>query len=379
MAVTAKHTALTLPVAFALWETVKEGRAGVLRRWALLFTGCTLWIGLLYAPSGGGLDFGGSLARFSAGVQANRIHASLPTPTFLLGRVQWDNPPYYEILAFLLKSTPPFLLLIAAAVFFVLRGRLSLPPWIWLPPVVLFAALLPAPNLGVRYLLPVYPFLTLLAALGFLALWRKGGSPRPWRTLAVALLVWHAATALLNHPRHLSYFNDLVPPKSKSRLLGDSNLDLGQDHRRLARWWRERNLPPPKLAYLGGRDPFLYGLPWEPWRWEDLSGPRPGAVYAVNASFRQLAPALFPWTAPVADSWIQSIPPTNRVGDTWEIWVIPGDATLDQSPYLRTCPGLGYFRVGREGRIIPWEAEQDRSTALRDGRPPEGRRRVRSN
>ena len=59
------------------------------------------------------------------------------------------------------------------------------------------------------------------------------------RVAAVALALWYAAGTLRDHPHHLAYFNEIAGgPANGYRHLVDSNLDWGQDLKRLAAWAR---------------------------------------------------------------------------------------------------------------------------------------------
>jgi hypothetical protein len=109
-------------------------------------------------------------------------------------------------------------------------------------PVLLLATLsLGRTQTGVRYLLPMYPFLMAWAgrALPDLAsaLGRKGTA------FAVACLVASAAESLAVHPHHLMFYSLWAggPTRGPRYLIvGD---DWGQDQRRLGEWQRDRGIP----------------------------------------------------------------------------------------------------------------------------------------
>ena len=111
-------------------------------------------------------------------------------------------------------------------------------------------------NLGLRYVLPVFPFWFVL--LSRVACCFKG------RHVAVAVatllpLAWNVAACLRVHPDHLAYFNELAGgPKQGHRYLIDSNLDWGQDLLELAAWL-EKHRPGQRvgLAYFGNVDPSI--------------------------------------------------------------------------------------------------------------------------
>jgi hypothetical protein len=268
------------------------------------------------------------------------VHHSMPV--FFLGHSGLESHWYYLPAAFLLKEPLPFILMLGASIMLAARGKMKIPAWQWVPPVLFTLAVLPAPNLGIRYLLPAFPFLFLIAGEGAAWLCSRRADSRPWGAAPLAvggLVLWQAASVLLNFPHALSYFNDFVPKDKKIFFLADSNLDWGQDLKRLAETGRSREWGKVKLAYFGGVDPKAYGLQWEPWREDDLKAPQPGAVYAVNAGFFQLAPAAFPPVKTIAESWISRQAPTGKIADSWYFFEIAGAPLKKQEgPFLVSVP-----------------------------------------
>jgi hypothetical protein len=121
------------------------------------------------------------------------------------------------------------------------------------------AAMVSHTNIGHRHILPLYPavFVFAGAATGWLT-WRPG------RWVLAGLLVWLAAGNLWAWPHYLGYFNELIGGPSRGhRWLADSNLDWGQDLRRLARYADEHPEERIKLAYFGSADATRYGHDWE--------------------------------------------------------------------------------------------------------------------
>jgi hypothetical protein len=188
--------------------------------------------------------------------------------------------------------------------------------------------------MGIRYLLPSFPFLILMGA--FLAEhlwnWRPSWGIHGGKLLVSGLLMFHCESALAQSPHFMSYFNELVPSERKVFFLGDSNLDMGQDVKRLAETAKQRGWGTVKLALFGGAvDPSVYGMKWNYWTKKDLAGPQPGQVYAVNMFLLQLGPIFVPSLKSIAESWVISTPPTGRVGDSWIFFEIPGKAAPDPS------------------------------------------------
>jgi hypothetical protein len=112
-------------------------------------------------------------------------------------------------------------------------------------------------NLGLRYMLPVYPLLFVLAGVAASGVWRM----RVGRVAVVLLGVTVAAESLRAWPDYIAFFNT---PSGGSRgglhLMGDSNLDWGQDLP-LVKEWQDRH-PGEELflSYFGMEDPAAWGI-----------------------------------------------------------------------------------------------------------------------
>ena len=116
-------------------------------------------------------------------------------------------------------------------------------------------------NLGIRHILPLYPFLLILAGGWAVVPWRQR-VVRP--ALLVALLV-QLVSVLLVYPNFLAYFNEAAGGADHGyKVLIDSNLDWGQDIGQLARLQRERQLYPLAFSYFGTTPPEAYGLACTP-------------------------------------------------------------------------------------------------------------------
>jgi tetratricopeptide (TPR) repeat protein len=149
--------------------------------------------------------------------------------TFILGHLYPRGQWFYFPLNFLIKCTVPFLLLLAAGIlawrFWAERKRelvfLAIPPAIYL-----LVSMRSGLNMGIRHVLPMLPFLVLLAAAGA---WAMAQRVR-WGAYCVALLlVLHAASSLRAFPDYICYGNELWGgPAKVNEYLTDSNSDWGQ-------------------------------------------------------------------------------------------------------------------------------------------------------
>ncbi|HET7534889.1 MAG TPA: hypothetical protein VFJ90_00445, partial [Candidatus Didemnitutus sp.] len=232
---------------------------------------------------------------------------------FLNGEYSLTGWVHFFPYAFLVKSTPPFLLVVAGTILAAARTtvqRLGRDGWRgWLlaarpltPLAALFAvywftSLTSHLNIGHRHILPTYP--VLFIAAGYLGSWLDR---RRWLAgaLILGLLGWHAAESWRIRPHYLAYFNFFAGgPANGWRHLVDSSLDWGQDLPGLSQWLKRNNSGPNRapvfLSYFGTGDPRYEGIratllpqlpPVGPERaWYALTG----GVYCVSATMLQQA------------------------------------------------------------------------------------------
>jgi hypothetical protein len=178
----------------------------------------------------------------------------------LHGRLSVDGFWDYFFVAFAVKSTLGFLALLGIALVAGaarrVRPDLALLTLV-LPPAYLFlTGMATSYNIGIRHMLPVYP---LLGAAAVLVLFRALGARAAAAVLAAAAALQLAET-LSVHPHELSFFNAAAGgPSNGAAWLNDSNLDWGQDLRRLARRLEtEGTESRATIAYFGGGDPAYY-------------------------------------------------------------------------------------------------------------------------
>lgn len=183
---------------------------------------------------------------------------------YFFGERSTSGNPWYFPAAFLLKTPLGIVLLVPLALAGLLRRprRLPMPALLALslfPAGYFGAAVLSDMTLGQRYLLPIYPFLFVLLG-GSLRLWEGSWTAR---ALTTACALWFGARSLLVYPDYLAHFNELAGgPRGGMRYLGDSNLDWGQDLKRLKPWMEEHGVERIKLGYFGTALPEYYGLPF---------------------------------------------------------------------------------------------------------------------
>ncbi|MBI4369882.1 MAG: glycosyltransferase family 39 protein [Elusimicrobia bacterium] len=117
-------------------------------------------------------------------------------------------------------------------------------------------------QIGLRYILPVYPFVILSGgwALSWLDRRRNWARFLPWAVIAGGSLSLAQAS-----PWFVSYFNELSGGANGGyRFLTDSNNDWGQGLGELSSYLKERGIHSVYLSYFGTGDPNDYGVSYIP-------------------------------------------------------------------------------------------------------------------
>jgi hypothetical protein len=240
-------------------------------------------------------------------------------PAYFLGKWSIDGFRWYYPVAFCLKETVPFLVLLSASLWPVAAGigrkrdRRELLLLCFVP-VTLFLVLMfmNRLNVGVRYLLPAYPFFCCFISRFSAAIESRSSL----RLVLGGLFVLHCLSVAHIAPHYTSYFNELCGgPEKGYRFLIDSNIDWGQDLPALKRYLDDHGIGRIQLAYFGHSLPERYGIDYEP-----LSGqPKPGYV-AISVSLLQGHPYLLTYTDPpqIADlnrfGFMRALQPVGRAG-----------------------------------------------------------------
>jgi hypothetical protein len=184
---------------------------------------------------------------------------------FFLGEYSQQGWWSYFPVAFLIKTPLGTLILLLASVLLLRKGKaLGRRDALFLVlPVLAFTAatMRSKVDVGIRYLLPIYPFLFVLAARVATISWRPA-----WLgpiLLGLPLLL-NAVSVLRIVPHHLAYFNELIGgPAEGYRYLGDSNIDWGQDLIGLKAYLERENVPMLYLSYFGTALPEGYGIRYQ--------------------------------------------------------------------------------------------------------------------
>jgi 4-amino-4-deoxy-L-arabinose transferase-like glycosyltransferase len=310
LALASKHSSVLLfPMLFLLavvevwrrWSSAEEGAAAAGRyagrlALALVVTGVISvavlwsWYGFRYKARGEGLALNPTMAAqlkqvpsaFEAQVLGgvDRLHLLPESYTYgfahvlfqakafqsyLLGTIYPHPVWFYFPVAMVIKSTLTFLVLLAVSAWAAITGRFR--AWreilyMVIPSVVyMVSAMTSGGNIGVRYVLPIYMFLS-VAIAG--AAWALIQENRRWLYAVVALLVFQAGSVLHAFPAYISYGNEAFGgPANVHKYLSDSSSDWGQQLKAVKRYLDERGIKDCWFAYFGQgvAEYGYYGIP----------------------------------------------------------------------------------------------------------------------
>ncbi len=181
---------------------------------------------------------------------------------FFLGKFYDHAVRAYFPLTFALKTSLTLLaLFIAALSSFALYRRFPRQMLFLLLPLGFYFAMAVASrlNIGVRHILPVYPFCVLIAAAG-LAQWARSSR---FRTMAASLILLFAVCdSLRAFPNYIAFSNELDGGTSRTyRFLNDSNVDWGQSLKQVVEFIEKNHVGECWIAAQGNPEIARVMLP----------------------------------------------------------------------------------------------------------------------
>ena len=192
---------------------------------------------------------------------------------YLWGQVSTTGWWYYFIVAFFLKTPlPTVIAILIALVRWPWRKEWRSSSVLYAPALLFFlGASISRLQLGYRYLLPMLPFLFIMAGRALSVILRPVGTqnldPARKRLLAAQRLgmtilgAWLVISAMVTFPHHLAYFNELVGGSYNGyRYLTDSNVDWGQDLPALKEWLDRQHSDQLHFSFFGSAYPDRYGV-----------------------------------------------------------------------------------------------------------------------
>ena len=190
-------------------------------------------------------------------------------------------------------------------------------------------------NIGVRHILPTFPFIYILVSLGIensFSIIKTSSLKKTAIFSTILLISWYAGSSLIAFPHYLSYFNETAGNSTNGHKIAvDSNYDWGQDLKRLGNF--VKNPPTGKeiekiyIDYFGGGDLDYYlGEKYEKWQSTNLGKDFPKNNYlAVSISLLQggmAKPAIGFDGSSEYYNWLNNYQPIARAGNSIFIYYI---------------------------------------------------------
>jgi hypothetical protein len=271
----------------------------------------------------GSIDFANVLgapvplpAPFVHGIEAQLAEA--PYPAYLFGEVREGGWLAYSVVAFAMKTPLAMIALAALAAGTIVKRRerkYVLPLALAVVFFVVFG-FATKKNVGIRYILCVFPLLHVCASILFF----RGG-----RAITIAstfLLALAIATGILASGAPLASFNGLERFfGGKRQVLVDSNLDWGQALPDLREWMEREDIPIVQLAYFGRIDPTLYGVTWRTLATEPVQGAAAisatlamGRPYVIRWKERPVLEPSLGWSREESWAWLRDLEPDAELG-----------------------------------------------------------------
>ena len=193
-------------------------------------------------------------------------------------------------------------------------------------------------NIGIRHILPIYPFIFILISLAIskwlseLPSFEFSQSPDMIKKLfsfygqkiiryfmIALLLLWYMLSSLSVYPNFLTYFNEVIGgPTQGYKYVSDSNLDWGQSLKELAKFAEKNNIKKLQLDYFGGGSPEYY-LKEKYIPYKSYMG-KPKGWFAVSAQLFTLARGTpdknYKREEKNSYSWLKNKKPTAIVGNS---------------------------------------------------------------
>ncbi len=298
LAVLAKFSALPfLPsvalVALAIWLCFERPAIGTLIKLALargvqllfaaMVASLVIWAGYRFSfGKTPGVSFSIPAPELFSGIAEVRKHNAGGHLTYLLGAVNTVGWPYFYVVALAVK-TPLAVLALGISGLALLFSRKRFGTRGWIAPslvlgILIFSSFFSNIRIGTRHVLPVFVAFAIAggcAAIGIPRSLKQQNKQPGLAQAAVALLLLSVAvSSLAAHPDYLAYFNITAGAKPEAFLV-DSDLDWGQDMKRLAQRLKDVGAKEVYFTqFLPGNLHKMYGFP--PIRPLDVNGPQPG-------------------------------------------------------------------------------------------------------
>jgi len=280
-------------------------------------------------------------------------------PSFLMGHFSKKGFRSYFPIVFLIKTPIVLILFLFSGLILFIRN-LKKDFWneyiLILPPIIYFCiAIFDIFNIGYRHILPIIPFCIVIASKPIERMWsavacyftptlpspihrgrvREGASKlshskRIWTVafILIILIVYYISGTIRIHPYYLSYFNESIGgAKNGYKYVVDSNIDWGQDLKRLSDYLKKNKIEEITVSYFGTANANYYGIKYKPLLIYLLPGsskeemspePNTPGLYAISVTNLQ---GVYCKNQKIFD-WLKRLEPIARIGYSIHLYKI---------------------------------------------------------
>lgn len=228
------------------------------------------------------------------------LHSSLGHWAYLIGERSFTGFWYYFFVAFFFKTQIPLMIFIIITLFYVQKKELYNESFIIVPILLFFIISMSNKiNIGVRHILPVYPFMFLFVS--------RLIDIKKLKWMVVILSLWYLISALLIYPHYLAYFNEFAGgPNNGHKYLIDSNIDWGQDLKGLKEYLVKNNINEKiYLGYFGKDSPEYRKIIYEQMPCYPVKG-----IVAISVNLLQGLDE----EQELCSSWLKNHKPIKKIG-----------------------------------------------------------------
>jgi|GEM_PF-586786 len=258
------------------------------------------------------------ILKYMEGLKLTSIYHNPATENYLLGN--FSNSPflYYYIVAYLVKTPLAGILLAGFALVLFFRDiyrRDSINPGLYLiiPPmcILIMISLFSQKNLGIRYILLVYPFLLVFSG----RVWHFARTGKFLSVFVLLLAIWFGCSSLRFCPDYLAYFNEWIgSPYDGYKYLDDSNVDWGQELVHLKDYLENEKIENPYfLPFMC--EPERYGITYRFFSYGGFFEPGPKTLI-ISAHLMNRMRSLY---------WLRYLETDKVIGHSLFVYHLDGD------------------------------------------------------
>jgi len=256
---------------------------------------------------------------------------------YLYGDIRTQGWWYFYPIMLLLKTPIPFLLLVLIGIIFIVRHTVLQEHGLKiLVPVsaaigILAVGMMGNIDNGIRQVLAIYPFLSIIAGYGASQLFFLKNRYRFIALgLVTVLLAWQLISSIYAHPDYLAYFNEFGRKNPEEIAVG-SDLDWGQDFKRLATVLKIREIKELSIKCNNstGINLELLGFPMSR---ELIPYKKTFGWIAISVHHLKLGTRVPPYDQ---YSWLIKYKPVEKIGKTIWLYYIAEEGKKETTSYKR--------------------------------------------